>query len=509
MGIRDRLASFLPELPVAHRIGIGAAGVGLVMLFVVFVQWVTTPSYTVLYTGLADEEVASAISELETLGVPYELTSGGSTVMVPRDELYTTRASLAGAGVAGAAQPQGYELLDGQGLSVSDFRQRVDFRRALEGELSQTLAAMDGIAQAGVHLVTPEQQVFTDQQQPATASVLLTTTRPLGAAEVDAVSFLVASSVEGLQPDQITIADVDGTVLHTPGDTAGGTQLASRQLRQTREFEQLLASDITALLQQATGSTASVVVRAGLDFDESETSTETFDPESAVALREQLQNEEYTGSGAPQVGGTVGADEGTLPVTSDEGEYRREEVSREFGVDRVTTRTVRAPGNVERLSVAIVVDDGTVTGAVVPATEELETLVTAAIGLDADRGDEIAVTRVAMPAVEDVEPVPSVGMLDELPKYVAGGVLALAAVALFLMTRQRGGRRAATHELGARPAAALAATPAETAPAEESTAGGEHRREGPALKDEVADLVQAQPEEIATLLRGWLADRRG
>ena len=513
MELQSRLRGLVRSLPLAHRVGIVAAGLAVLMLAVWFASWVTAPSYTVLYSGLDEVDVASAIDELEGLGVPYEIGQGGGTILVPRDRLYATRASLAEAGIAGGTAPEGYELLDQQSLSISDFRQQVDYRRALEGELARTLAAMDGVDAAQVHLVLPEKELFSEQQPATTASVLLSTQRTLRADEVEAVTFLVASAVEGLETSQITVADDTGTVLHAPGDAAGGAVQASRQQRETREFEQAMAADLTALLQQATGSPASAVVRATLDFDETQTETETYQPDSQIAVREQTVTEEYEGAGTVP-GGTVGVDGGPLPSGGEGSAYTRDEATREYGVDRTLTTTTNAPGKVQRLSVAIVVDDGTLTGADVPATADIEDLVSAAVGLDTERGDTIAVSTVAMPAAE-VEATDAAGATAELMEALprAGGVLVLliAAVGLFLMSRQRH----SSEETSLVPAVApdlprrrqddlleidVDGTEALLAGAAAIPVSG--------MRDEVAELVASQPDEIATLLRGWLADRR-
>lgn len=506
MDIRDRITGFVRALPVAHRVAIAAALAALGMLGVLFVGWITTPTYTLLYSGLDDAALAAVIDGLETQGVPYRLEAAGSRVLVPREQLYATRASLAAEGVAGPTRPPGYELLDGQGLSVSDFRQRVDYQRALEGELARTLMAMEGIRAATVHLVMPEEELFAERQQPVTASVLLGTVRSLTETEVEAVTFLVASSVEGLEVGQITVADASGTVLHAPGDVGGSSVATNRNLRQTREFEKALAGDITTLLGQVTGGTpASVVVRSTLDFDELATETETFNPDAQVILSEQTSEERFEGAGALAPGGTVGLDGGPLPTEGGDSNYQRDEALREFGVDRTTTRTVAAPGRVEKLSVAIVMDDGSLTGAAVPPDEEIEQLVSAAVGLDAERGDVIAVSTLPFPAMVEDPAVEEPGMLPEMVPQVAGVVvLLLVSIGLFLMTRRRG---TVVTEIDRRPTQSL--------PAREETRVLEPPEREPAmagpseLQSDVAELVQRQPEEIATLLRGWLADRRG
>jgi flagellar M-ring protein FliF len=514
--VKDRVNELLRNIPVAHRVVVGVAVATFLLLAFGFVRWVTAPSYTVLYSGLDDAGVAAAVSELETLGTPYRIEAGGSRILVPRNELYATRASLASAGVAGASTPQGYELLDTQGLTVSDFRQRVDYQRALEGELSKTLQGMDAVKSATVRLVLPEKQLFTDNQQPTTASVLLDTVRPLSAEEVETVSFLVASSVEGLKPTDITVADVDGQVLASPGEDGIMGAASTRRQRQTRAFEEALAGDVTRLLRSTVGDAgSSVVVRAELDFDERSTERETYEPDSQVATREQTIEEEYAGTGAVP-GGAVGIDGGPLNIEGGESEYRRDEATREFGVNREIVRTTAAPGDVRNLSVAIVMDDGTFTGATVPPMQEVETLVAAALGLDVERGDTVAVSMLPFPAADDEEEPAVTPLTDQLPEMIALATLFLIALGLFIMTRRR-----------EKPTDAL------PAPAPDPVVWAQVREQQPAgaigdvsgpvlgqpatqeevsvreqLTASVTTLVEQQPEEIAVLLRSWLADRR-
>lgn len=508
--MRDRFLDYVKALPVAHRVVIISALAGLGMAAVLFGQWITSPTYTVLYSNLDDATVSKVIDELETTGTPYRL-EGGRQILVPRDHLYRTRASLAAEGISGTPTPKGYEILDTQGLSVSDFRQRVDFRRALEGEVAKTLAAMDGVDAASVHLVLPERTLFEDQQNPVTASVLLDTRSALSQDQIDTVTFLVSSAVEGLEANDVTVADVDGNVLHAPGDAAGPAGITSRQLRQTREFEQALSGDISALLERITGDArSSVVVRAVLNFDERSIEAETFDPASAVALREQTVDENYQGTQIVP-GGTVGVDGG--PITTDTGEtdYERQEIVREFGVDRIVDRRVAAPGEISKMSVAIVMDDGSLTGAPVPPVAEIEGLVTAALGLEEARGDGIAVSTIPFPVAQppDFEGEEGASLIEDLlPRAIALLVLLLVSVGLFLMTRGRRGNLAepvwGNVELGPGGVAGELGSGAtielpESVMEEDDTL---------TLQADVNELVQRQPEEIAALLRNWLADDR-
>ncbi|MFP4312062.1 MAG: flagellar basal-body MS-ring/collar protein FliF [Nitriliruptoraceae bacterium] len=500
MELKDRLVALNRSLPPAQRAGLIVATLVLVMAAVPFVNWVMTPSYTLLYAGMDDRQLGEITTELDTLGVPYQLE--GSRVLVPQDQVHTARANLAEVGVSGAPAIAGYELLDEQALGVSDFRQRVDLQRAIEGELARTLSAMDAVESASVRLVMPEEALFTDDRTPATASVLLRPVRQLDQGQIEAITLLVSSAVDGLEANQVTVADTSGQVLHAPGDgTTGG--MTDRQQRLTRDFERNLANDLSQLLQRATDAPASVVVRATLDFDESEVQTETFG-EDGTAIREQTSTERFEGTNGA-AGGEVGVDGGPLPdLTGGEGNYERDDATREFGIDRTTTRTVQAPGTVQGMSVALVVDEEAAVG-----NAELEALVTAAAGLDLDRGDQVAISRVTTPAMEDVLPAEEgPDMIAMITQGIALFVLVLIVLALLLMSRRKAdkpakgrkakkGKEAKVVPAQVREPQALSA--AEDVPPVERT---------PDIKQEVSELVERQPEEIAALLRGWLADRR-
>ncbi|MDH5292970.1 MAG: flagellar basal-body MS-ring/collar protein FliF, partial [Acidimicrobiia bacterium] len=291
----ESLRRMLRSLTISQQVGMGAAAIVVILAGAAFFTWVTAPSFTVLYSNIDETQLSQVVDSLEASGVPYRLEGGGSRVLVPHDAVYRVRADLAAEGVQGSVVPKGYELLDEQGLSVSDFRQRVDYQRALEGELARTLSAMSGVAGATVHLVIPEEALFIENQEPVTASVLVDPRQSVGEADVEAIVMLVASSVEGLEPNQVTVASTDGSVLHAAGEDSV-TVMGNRQLRMTEDFETALSSDLNDMLSSVLGSgRASVVVRAQLDFDERETESETYTPESATPIRSQVIEETFTG----------------------------------------------------------------------------------------------------------------------------------------------------------------------------------------------------------------------
>ncbi len=500
--MKTSLVNAFEELPIAHKIVAGVALIVLVLASVAFVQWVSTPSYTVLFTDLDDAQLSQVIAQLETDNVPYKLEGGGSRILVPQSQVYKERAALAAAGIQGGVVPKGYELLDAQGLSVSDFRQRVDYQRALEGEMAKTLLAMDAISYATVHLVIPEESLFAENQQPVTASVLVSSNRDLTQSEVETITYVISSAVEGLEPGNVTVADVSGQVLSAAGEDASAGAVGSKQLRMTREYEAALAGDVNNLLASIVGpNRASVVVRAVLDFDQHTTESEQYDKESATTLKEQVIDETYSGTGqVPQ--GTVGVDGEALPVDSNgDYAYQRNEVTREYGIDRTVEQTVKAPGQVERLSVAVVADDGSLTGATVPTEQELSGLVAAALGLQTDRGDTIEVSLVPFPVEEAAAgagPVESAASSpsDLIPQAAGAAVLLIVAVALLLMSRTSKKDKAA------------AVAPQPELPQSEGQPRIPVGVGGRSLQDDVMALVERQPDEIATLLRSWLADRR-
>lgn len=507
MEIQRRMQSMVRSIPPGQQVAIGVGVIVLIMASVLFFRWVTSPEYTVLYSDLEGSRVQSVIDELESQGVPYRLEAAGSRVMVPRSEVYEVRASMASAGIEGAVVPEGYELLDGQSLTITDFQQRVTYQRALEGELAKTLMAMDAIERATVHLVLPEQPLFEDERQPATASVLVVPAKSLSAGDIDSIVFLVSSSVEGLEVDNVTVADSNGATLHAAGEEALTAGIGNRNLRQTREFESMLSQDLGGLLSTVLGpGRASAVVRAQLDFDQRSTENETFEDEGVV-LREQTSEEEFTGQGAAP-GGALGVDGGEVVATGDgEYDYSRNEVLREYGIDREVSSITEAPGTIERLSVAVVVDDGTNTGATPADPEEVERLVAAAVGLDPERGDVVEVSAIAFPAPLDT-PLPEEAaeeptMVDMIPEIAGGALLLIVAISLLIMSRGR--RRQPVEVTGEKvPAPISAPKRPEALPVTDHAANI-----GPSpIQENVIDLVQGQPEEIATLLRSWLADRR-
>ena len=518
---RDRFTAVFQALPLAHKVAIGAAVAVVGLAGFLFFRWISAPSYSVLASGVESSELAQMTAELDQLGIPYEIEAAGTRVMVTRSDLGTARAAMATAGIdtGETTDRAGYELLDQQGLAVSSNLERVNVQRALEGELGRTLSDFERINAATVHLVIPDTGLFGDPAD-AEASVILDAAQDFSLGETEAVANLVASAVENLDANAVTIVDLQGRTLRA---ASGGADMATangRDVIRTIEFEERLEADISRLLLSAgAGDRASVMVRADLNFDQIEQRTETFTPESRVAIRESSSTETFNGPSSAAPGGVAGVDgvdtDETIEAT-DELDYSKVETAAEYGVDSIVTQTVQAAGEVESIHIGVVVDDGSVTGAAVPAPAVLRDLISAGIGLDAARGDTIEVTATPFPVLEELEgealptgvATAAGSPLDLIPQVMGAVAILIASIGLLLTGRKRKKKPADDEEAAIDLTDGNILTAGGT-PAAGQVAAGDQTQALPAAENqpvraEVIDLVHRQPEDIAAVLRGWM-----
>src|SRR5256886_7690475 len=204
----------------------------------VFAKWASAPSYAPLFSNLSSTDASAIVDKLNSGGTQYQLADGGATIMVPQSQVYDLGLKMSGQGLP-AHTDTGYSLLDKQGLTMSDFMQNVGFQRALEGELSKTIKSISGVQAAAVHLALPQKDVFATETQKPTASVLVTTAlgKTLNPDQVQSVVHLVAASVVGLDPNQVTVADAAGNVLSTGNGQTVSTGGSPRNTK-TNQYEQ-------------------------------------------------------------------------------------------------------------------------------------------------------------------------------------------------------------------------------------------------------------------------------
>jgi flagellar M-ring protein FliF len=494
--------------------------------FMVF-RWASAPDYAPLFSDMSAADASAVVDQLDSDGTPYELADGGTTVMVPRNQVYSTRIALSGEGLPANSDEGGYSILDNQGMSLSEEQQDTNFKRAMEGELAKTIEAIDGVDTAVVHLAIPEKEVFAEEQNPVTASVLIKT-RPgvsLDPEQVQAVVNLVASSIDGLDPDNVSVADSTGKVLTSPG--GGGADGGGTRAQMVEDVQTQYQTKLQSMLDRVLGpGNSTVQVTADLDFDDTvvETKDYTADP-TLPPLSESTNTETYTGAGAPAAGGVVGPDgqmETDPSAAGADSNYEKNSTTRDNAIDETRERRVTAPGSINKLNVGVALDLSATTLANVNANE-VRQLITATAGLDKARGDTIAVSEFTFDRSAEKSAAEELAKADSDAAAAArrqqfrdiglAVLVALLVLGALLAARRRAKKRDKTAEMlveqiRADQESRVTATqmlepvmPAELALAEADSARGKH------LRSEVDDLISRQPDDVATLLRGWLAER--
>src|SRR3712207_378068 len=276
-GPLGKLRSALATISLGQKVVIGLLVAALGLGGFYFYSWITTPTMAPLFSNLASTDASAIVDELNAGGVAYELADGGATIMVANDQVYDLRLQMSGKGLP-AGSDTGYALLDEQGITTSEFQQQVQYQRAIEGELANTLEALDGVSEAVVHVALPEEEVFASDEAEPTASVLLDLERgtQLSGEQVASITNLVSSSIEGMEPEQVTVSDSTGQLL-----SAAGTGLTSAagdaRSQMESDYELRLAANAQALLDRVLGpGNAEVSVRADLDMSQRDSTATTY-----------------------------------------------------------------------------------------------------------------------------------------------------------------------------------------------------------------------------------------
>jgi flagellar M-ring protein FliF len=402
-----------------------------------------------LYSNLDLKEAGNITQALDQAGVKYEVKGDGSTILVPRDQVASTRLMLSGKGMPTSGSV-GYEIFDqGNALGQTDFVQQLNRQRALEGELARTIRSLDGISSARVHLVLPKRQLFEEEaDQPSAAVTIGVGGREPTGDNVRAIQNLVASSVPNLKPDKVTVVDQHAKTL-----SGGDTGMAAEADGRKNEVEQRIAKQVKSLVEGVVGAgKARVNVSADVEMAQVTTQQKTFDPDGQVVRSETTQDEKSNenqpeGTGQASVaanipGGAVGAGSNTnASSTGSNGSTTNYEISE-------TTRTeVQQPGQVKRLSVAVAVDGVTALGKdgkpgpYAPRSaqemQQIQQLVEAAVGFNAQRGDKVQVVNVRFPSSADPEGTSAANPLmgfdkNDIMRAAELGVLAVVALLMML-----------------------------------------------------------------------------
>ncbi|MGQ7297347.1 flagellar basal-body MS-ring/collar protein FliF [Quadrisphaera sp. KR29] len=499
-------------------------GIGVLLLGgSAFYAYASKPDMVPVSSGVSDADAADITAALSGAGITSEYSGGA--VSVPAAQASTAKMTIAAAGLP--KQKSGFALLDEQGITATQFQQKVTYQRAVEGDLATTIEQLDGVQSAVVHLAVPEDTVFTETKEPTKASVLIDTGISKATDDqVNSIIQLVSSSVPNLDPMQVTVSDAKGELLSAAGQGAVG-----QGDEQTAAYETKTQSTIQAMLDKTLGPGKAIAsVNATLNFDKTNRISTTYTPSGALPSSQTTKEEVYNG-GTAGVGGALGANgvlgvDGTDPAagagtTTGAGGYSKKENTQDNANNTVVDNTVVAPGAVQRLSVAVMVDPTALAGI---GQQNLQQTVAAAAGFDQARGDQVVITpatfdtSAADAAAKDLAAAKAAEKSEQqwaLIKQgaIALGVLLLAIVLLIAWRRAVKKNKREAVDLGelerlypegpaGPPAPMTALAPA----ADDSHLLVAPEPEPEALRrQEFGQLVDTQPAEVANLLRGWLA----
>ncbi len=401
-----------------RKMGFVALAVLAVAILTVSIIWGTAPDYQYLFTDLNDTDASMIVQKLKESNTPYKLTKGGTAVMVPEQHVYETRLTLAAQGLPKGGVGQGFSLFDETSFSTSEFVQKINYQRALQNELANTIMSLEEVDFARVHIVLPKESVFIEDEQPAKASIVVKP-KPgsrLSNSQVQGIVYLAAKSIRGLESENISIVDIKGRVLFEGRDEESAASFASNHLEVKHNIEHMLESRAQEMLEKIAGPGAAIVkVSADVNMDMVKSVQDNYDPEIQIIRSEELKGS-FSGTG-DETGGVPGTQSNLptarggaieIPQNANSG---NSSVVRNYEIARSQTEIIQSPGDIKRLTISVVVDGTYETAAdgnrsFVPRSDDelkrIEDAVKYAVGYSADREDIISVS--SMPfAQEDAD----------------------------------------------------------------------------------------------------------
>lgn len=506
------LAKLWNQLNSSQRIVVSAFAAVSIVAMVAIGMVASKPRMAVLFSRLEAEDAGAIAQKLSEQKVAYRLSADNSTIEVPANKVDDLRLSMTAQGL-----PQGgtvgFELFDKSNFGMTEFTERLNYQRAVQGELSRTIQHLAPVTNAKVLVAMPQEALYTNEQEPTTASVVLKLRRgaPLTDEQVGGIVHLVASAVEGLKPENVTVVDSQGTVLSEAGSYgAGGGLLTASQTKLKRQYEVELGRNLESMLSRILGPDKAVVrVSAEMIFDQKQVRSESYEPAEEGKNQGVLQSEAKTSE--TYSGSTVPSDvrpRGGSPSDN----YTRTESTTQYQVTKRTEETVSAPGQLKRLSVAVLVDDK-----VGPAkVSAIRATISAAAGTDLERGDQVTVQSIAFDEGNKKAEVAAaaqeskMNMITSIGKSV-GAVVLLLGFLMFL----RGIVKQIKVQLPP-PAPVQIAAPVpqsvgdmlkdqlSTQPAAEALADDPVKL--PVPDGVPRDIAQSSPEELARLVRTWMSE---
>jgi len=494
------------------QLTLGVSVLGIVAVSFLLYTYASQPSFSTLASNLQPAETAKAESALGAAGITYKTESGGTQIAVQSGQEANARVALAEKGVLNGSHV-GFELFDKTSLGTTDFQQTVNYQRALEGEIATTIEQIQGVSSASVQLVLPDASLFADQQAKATAAVLVDGGSSLDAATIRGIAHLTAASVKNLDVQDVTITDETGSLLW-PSSTDGAGPSAQAKLQADALYAAQLTGQINALLTATLGPGKAIArVHADLNANQLSVDKVTY-AKKGVPLTKQTTTESLNskgGAGATPAGtstNTTPAYAATSTGGNGKSQYKHQTNDTTFGVDKTVQRSVVAPGTINQLDLALVVDTS------VPAAQvaSLKASVASMAGFTPKRGDTFAVSRVAFakPPKAPAKPGPVAGIMSDpigLARNVAIGLGSVVFLFMMMRTIKRRERDPSVPEptwLREIQSGSLTVAQLES--------GGHAALPSPpgtrktAARDQVEEMARVQPQAVANQVAAWMKE---
>jgi len=527
----------------AARFGVMAGVAAALTAFFLYTAGViSAPPKSILFSGLEPRDAAAVTAKLDAMAVPYEAKADGGTILVPADQVTKLRMALAQDNLPAAGV--GYEIFDkSDAFGTTAFVQNINRLRALEGELARSIQTIDGVESTRVHLVVPERQIFSREQQSPSASVVLKTRGTLSRGQVEAVQHLVAAAVASLTPDRVAVVDDKGNLLAGGQEKEGDDAISSGQEQHTTDFEDRIRQQVESMVASVVGrGHVRAQVTANMDYNRTSETSETYDPDSKVVRSTQTVEQNATDSDGALPMSVANALPGQSQAGGDntKSSSGRTEETTNYEISKTVKTSTVDQGTLKKLSVAVVVDGKDKDGKYLPRSaqemKEIDTLVKSAIGYDAARGDVVQVVNMPFARVDTTlgtpAPTPLLGLDGPAWfKIIEAAIFSLAALLIGLFVLRPliarmfaplsfGAAVAPGHLVSASPAAGQLPAPA----AQNAEAGGQGQAQGliPPPREtmidisriegqvressvkKVGEVVQSHPEEALAILRSWL-----
>lgn len=437
--IPGQLKVLSENLSTGKKIGLFLLVAATMTGFIMLMTWASKPEYQILFSDLSLEDSAAIYEKLKEQKVPYQIAANGKSILVPKEQVYELRLELASQGLTRGSSV-GFELFDNNRLGMTEFMQNVNYQRALQGELSRTINRFDEVESSRVHLVMANKSIFVEQEEPATASVILKLKagRKLNQGQVQGIVNLVASSISGLKPENITLVDNYGKLLTSGGKGGIEAAFATDQLAFQETFEKKLEERVKTMLEDALGAGKAIVrLSASIDFNRRERTEERYLADNRVVRSEKVHDEtSNTTKAAPSgVPGAVPNMTSREPgQTARAGGTSHQIADRviNYEIGKVVSRVVGPTGQLKHISIAVMIDGhyrrvenkgGKTELIYIPRSDEemakFEKIIKSAVNFNAERGDTIEVANLSFKTVEQVdeEPPPEESLFDTIKKY--------------------------------------------------------------------------------------------